>query len=239
MMNNGDGIGIAASFAAGLLSFLSPCVLPLMPAYISFITGASLEELKSGAKSAKKTFLHSVFFVAGFGVVFVLLGASATLLGGVIFEKRDILRWIGGVVIIIFGMHVSGIVRIPFLYYEKRMELRQSSLGFMGSFFIGMAFAVGWTPCIGPILSSILVLASAQESLAKGIVLLAAYTLGLGIPFILTGLFINRAIALFSKLQKYFKAIEIFAGGVLILIGILLLTDNFVVLSAKINALFY
>ncbi|MFH1368461.1 MAG: cytochrome c biogenesis protein CcdA [Elusimicrobiota bacterium] len=227
------------SFFAGMATFVSPCVLPLIPAYISFITGASLEELKNGGKSLKYTFLNALFFVLGFGAVFTLLGASATWLGNTLFDKKDILRWAGGVIVIIFGFHTTGIIRIPFLYYEKRMELKKSSLGFAGSFFVGMAFAVGWTPCVGPILSSILLLASAQDTVARGFLLLVSYSLGLGVPFLLTALFINRAIALFSKMQKYFKAIEITAGLILILVGILILTDSFNAVAGKLTSLFY
>lgn len=230
---------VIASFAAGLLTFLTPCVLPLIPAYLSFITGTSLEELKAGGKSAKYTLINAVFFVLGFGAVFTLLGASASWLGNIFFEQRDLIRWIGGSVVIIFGLHTAGILRIPFLYYQKKFELKKAPVGYTGSFIVGSVFALGWTPCIGPVLSSILLLASAQDTVWKGIVLLASYSAGMAVPFLLTALFINRAIAMFSKIQKYFKYIEITAGLVLILVGILILTDSFSMIGGKISSLFY
>lgn len=233
-----NGVQIITSFTAGILTFASPCVLPLIPAYLSFITGASLEELKGGGKSVKFTVLNALFFVLGFGFVFTALGASASWLGGALFEYRDAVRWAGGIVVIIFGLHIAGIIRIPFLYYEKRMEMRRSSAGLFGAFMIGLAFALGWTPCIGPVLSSILLLASTQETVGSGVLLLAVYSLGLGVPFLLTALFVNRAMAVFARIQRYYRYIEIVSGVILVLLGIAVLTGSMGRLGELSNRLF-
>ena len=153
----------AASFIAGVVTFVSPCVLPLIPAYISFITGASIDELKENRVSLRRTFFNALFFVAGFSLLFVLLGASATYVGSLTGQKKDILRYVGGVIVIIFGLHLSGLVPLKFLYQEKKLQMTKISFGYLGSFFLGVAFSAGWTPCVGPILSSILILASAQR----------------------------------------------------------------------------
>lgn len=219
------------------MTFISPCVLPLIPAYLSFITGVSLDELRGGRKAGANTVLSAVFFVIGFGTVFTLLGASASLLGNLLYEKKDVFKWIGGLLVIIFGLHVSGLVRIPFLYYEKRVELKKSSLGFAGSFLIGMAFAVGWTPCVGPILSSVLLLASTQGTAGKGILLLAAYSLGLGVPFILAGVFITRAVSVIRKIQRYFRMIEMLSGTLLVIVGIMILTGGLEFISRYVGGI--
>ena len=219
---------LLASFAAGLLTFISPCVLPLIPAFISFITGSSIEDLREHKTSLRKTFFKAVIFVLGFSLVFVVLGLSASWLGGVFIEFRDWLRYIGGAVIIIFGLHMAGIFRIKFLYRQASASGKiQSGAAWAGAFFVGAAFAVGWTPCVGPILSSILILASTQGSAADGFWLLLVYSLGLGIPFILTSLFINWFLRFFNRIKKYYGVIEIVSGILLILIGALIITDGF------------
>lgn len=230
-------VPLIASFLAGITTFLSPCVLPLIPAYLSFITGYSLDELKEGERNLKPLLrrsathrqaliLNTVFFVSGFTVVFILLGASATYLGSFLKEKRDFLRIIGGIVIILLGLHLTGIYRFKFLYQEKRIHLKSKPLGYIGSFIAGLAFASGWTPCVGPILSSILILASTQETVTKGIILLFAYSLGLGIPFFLVVLAVNRFLLLFAKAKKFIRSTEIIAGVILIFLGILLVTNR-------------
>ncbi|MCL1972283.1 MAG: cytochrome c biogenesis protein CcdA [Endomicrobia bacterium] len=221
-------IPLLASFAAGLLTFASPCVLPLIPAFISFITGSSIEDLREHKTSLRKTFSKAVIFVLGFSFVFVLLGLSASWLGGVLIEFRDWLRYIGGAVIIIFGLHMAGIFRIKFLYRQASASGKiQSPTAWAGAFFVGAAFAIGWTPCVGPILSSILILASTQGSAADGFWLLLVYSLGLGIPFILTSLFINWFLRFFNSIKKYYGIIEIVSGILLILVGALVITDGF------------
>jgi cytochrome c-type biogenesis protein len=215
-----------ASFFAGVATFVSPCILPLIPAYISFITGASLEELESSKLSASSILLKSLFFVLGFSLVFVLLGAFAGLLGGLLARNASLLRMLGGAIAIIFGLHLLGVFRIAFLYREKRMEVKRVKLGLAGSFLFGLAFAFSWTPCVGPILASILALASTQGTVLKGTLLLTVYSLGLGIPFLLTGILIKKALAIFKKIKPFYRAIEVLSGLLLIAIGILILTNS-------------
>ena len=238
-MNSLSSFPFLASFFAGLATFISPCILPLIPVYITFITGVSLDELKSGPGRARATFLNSVFFVLGFGLVFVLMGASASYLGAFFSMHKDVIRWVGGVIVIIFGVHISGLVPIKLFYIEKRVEMKKFSLGYFGSFVVGLAFALGWTPCVGPILSSILILASTQETVYRGMALLSFYSLGLGIPFILTAVFIERSLRIFTSIKKYFRVIEIISGLVLVFIGILILTNGFKLIFIYFNKLIY
>lgn len=221
----GNEIGILAAFTAGLLSFLSPCVLPLIPAYISYISGISIEELKNSdslSKTAKSRILFNSFlFVLGFSVVFILLGATATAVGSFLRDHTRLIMKIAGVVIFIFGLHTAGFIRIPFLYYEKRFEMRTKAVTFFSVFLMGSAFAFGWTPCIGPLLAGILGIAGVQDTLWKGVFLLAVYSFGLGLPFILTALAVNRFFAALIRIKKYFHLIEIISGVLLMAIGIL------------------
>lgn len=230
---------ILASFFAGVLTFISPCVLPLIPAYIAFITGFSLDKLNE-TKNISRIFFHSLIFVSGFSFVFVLLGLSATYIGSLFSDNINVLRWIGGIVIIIFGLHLTGIFKIKILY--KQISFTKTAgkrINYIGVFLIGCAFAVGWTPCVGPILSSILILASTQGKMADGAVLLVFYSFGLGIPFILTALFINKFVSLFNSIKKYYAVIEIITGLLLILVGILVITDSFTVITRHLMSLIY
>ncbi|MFH1258930.1 MAG: cytochrome c biogenesis protein CcdA [Elusimicrobiota bacterium] len=215
-----------ASFFAGLATFFSPCVLPLIPVYITFITGASLDQIKSGVKPLRQTFWSAVFFVLGFSLVFILMGASATYLGGLLGQKKELFRWLGGLAIIVLGVHLTGVFRLRFLEREKRLQMGNISFGYLGSFFVGLAFAVGWTPCVGPILASVLILASNQQTVYQGMFLLTLYSLGLGIPLLVTALFINWALRLFSRVRRFYPVIEIGSGLLLILVGGLLITNN-------------
>lgn len=218
---------ILASFLAGILTFISPCVLPLIPAYLTFITGLSVNQINDKNNSLK-TFISSIIFVSGFTTVFVLLGISATYIGSFFLNNIDIFKWIGATIVILFGIHLTGIFKISFLYKQTSFfGSMEKKSGYFAVFFIGCAFALGWTPCIGPILSSILILASTQETLNQGAILLIFYSLGLGIPFILTALFINKFLSVFNSIKKYYKQIEIVSGILLILIGILIITDGF------------
>jgi len=227
----------AASFLGGIVTFVSPCVFPLIPAYISFITGTSLEDLEKGNVSIGNTLLNAVLFVLGFSLVFTLLGASATYLGALTGERKDILRWVGGIVVILFGLHISGIIKLKFLYHEKRLQIKKISFGYLGSFLLGIAFSVGWTPCVGPILSSILILASTQETVYHGTALLAVYSLGLGLPFLITALFIHRILRLFVHVKKYYRWIEIVSGVILVIMGILLVTDRLKIVTGNLNTM--
>lgn len=224
---------------AGVLSFVSPCVLPIVPGYISFVSGASLQELKNelDLDGPRKRELfwrvagNSIFFVLGFSVVFVALGASATYVGQWFAANRVILARIAGAVIIVLGLHTMGLTPIKWLNYEKRIHAETKPVGIFGSFLIGLAFAFGWSPCIGPILAGVLVLAAQQDTVGKGILLLSAYSLGLGIPFIITGLAINRFLGFFGRVKKHMKLVEIVAGVLLVAVGILVFTDSLQMLS--------
>lgn len=208
-----------SAFTAGLLTFLSPCILPLIPGYLSFMTGISLDNLKKNRSAA---IFSSIVFSAGFSLIFIILGASATALGKIMLNNLSILSKLGAIIIIIFGLQLTGILKIKALNIERRVHLQNSGNRLWSSFFIGIFFGLGWSPCIGPILGSILVLASEQQTIMSGIVLLTAYSLGISVPFILTALALDKFFMFFNKIKKYFHLIEILAGTLLILMGILM-----------------
>ncbi len=223
-------VSILAAFTAGIISFISPCVLPLIPGYLSFISGVSVEELKSGDKKSgalRKVSTNTLLFVLGFTVVFVAMGASATFVGEFLLSKLSLFNKIAGVIIIILGLHIIGVFRIPFLNYEKRFHARGRPLGPLGSFVVGLAFAFGWTPCIGPILGGILALAANQDTVGKGVVLLSSYSLGLGIPFFITAVSFNTFLGFFGWVKKHFRTIEIISGLLLVGIGFLMFIGSF------------
>jgi cytochrome c-type biogenesis protein len=237
-MNQTPDVSVLIAFTAGILSFISPCVLPLIPSYLTYITGVSFKELtdaKGKARLRWATMLHSFLFIMGFSVVFILMGASASYLGQVLVEYQSWIMRGGGVLIILLGIHFTGIINIPFLQMEKRFELRKKPLGHLGSFLVGVVFAAGWTPCIGPILSTILIYASASKSFTTGILLLAVYSMGLGIPFFLASLAFNSFLSTFDKIKKYMKWVTLASGILLIIIGILFLTDNFREINIYLN----
>lgn len=226
----GDKISILVAFAAGLASFLSPCVLPLIPAYISFITGVSVKDLTdTGDKKVQlnMVLLETSLFCLGFSIIFVLLGATITFLGGFLSAHQDIIRIAGGILIILFGLNITGLVKIKALQKEKKIHLKSKPVSLLGSFVVGVVFAVGWTPCIGPILGSILALAAMKGSIGQGVVLLCAYSLGLAIPFFITSIAINGFLRLFKKVNKYLNVISIVSGVILIIVGVLLVTNRF------------
>ena len=228
------------AFSAGLLSFVSPCVLPLVPSYVSYITGVSFKELTDvEAKSRLRwaTVSHSLCFIIGFSLVFILMGASATYLGQLLVQHQYWIMKGGGVLIILLGIHFTGIIHIPFLHTEKRFEMRKKPLGYAGSFLVGLVFAAGWTPCIGPILSTILIYASTSKNVSTGILLLAYYSVGLGIPFFLSSLAVNSFLSAFNKMKRYMRAINIVSGLFMIGIGILFLTDTFKEINSYLNML--
>lgn len=236
-----DNISLLAAFTAGIISFISPCVLPLIPGYLSFISGVSVEEMEIGdkrSKALKKVVLNTLFFVLGFSVVFTALGASATFVGSFLLSKISLFNKIAGVIIVILGLHIAGIYRIPFLNYEKRFHARNKPLGPLGSFLIGLAFAFGWTPCIGPILGGILLMASNQGTVLKGVLLLLAYSLGLGIPFFITAISFNTFLGFFGWVKKHFRTIEIISGLFLVAIGILIFFGSFNYITGLFNQLF-
>ena len=213
---------------AGLLSFLSPCVLPIVPGYLCFLAGTSLDKIASGEDASKErnVFYFALSFVFGFSTVFILLGASATLLSGLIYEYLDILRVVGGIIIIVFGIHFMQIIQLPFLNRDTRYQIESYRPGIVGSYVIGLSFAFGWTPCIGPILGSVLSIAASSETVTYGIVLLMLYSAGLGIPFLLAAYAINGFMRFLSKIRNYIRAIEIFTGVLLVIFGILILTNR-------------
>ncbi len=225
-MNN--GVNLFTALAAGIVSFLSPCVLPLIPGYISFISGISLQELQAGgtATTLRRVFLSSLWFVLGFSAVFIALGASATALGSLLLQRISALRVVAGAVIVLFGLHLIGVLRLPFLQYEKKLEVKKRPLTTVGAFLVGAAFAFGWTPCIGPILAAILTLASTQQTIAQGMTLLAVYSLGLGVPFLLTSVGVQAFFRFFSGFRRYLRWIEVASGILLLAVGILVMTNR-------------
>ena len=212
---------------AGLLSFLSPCVLPIVPGYLCFIAGTSLDKiLDSETPVRTNIFKYALSFVFGFSTIFVLLGASASILSNILYEYLDILRIIGGTIIIIFGIHFIQIIQIPFLNKDTRFQIENYRPGIFGSYIIGLSFAFGWTPCIGPILGSVLSIAASSETVSTGIFLLMIYSAGLGIPFLLAAYGIGGFLKFLGKIRKYIRAIEIFTGVLLIIFGVLILTNR-------------
>ncbi len=228
-----------AAFVAGLISFLSPCVLPLVPGYVSLISGTTVEELsrQQDRRPTRSVMLHSLTFVLGFSMVFIALGAVATSLGQLTRQFYPILTRIAGAVIIIFGLHLTGVWKIKALYADKRMHEVKSGGTPVGAFVMGFAFAFGWTPCIGPILATILALAAAEETVAKGVLLLAIYSLGLAVPFLLTSLGIDRFLAFYGRFRRHLHTVEVVSGVLLIIVGALILTRHFTVLSGYLSFL--
>lgn len=225
-------VSFILAFAAGILSFLSPCVLPLVPAYISYLTGTAASDIRTD-KDKSVLLLKSIGFVIGFSLIFIIMGASFSLIGRIFSENRGIFRTLGGIFIIVFGIHTTGLLPIKQLYYEKRiLPFGEKSVG---SVFLGMAFAAGWTPCIGPILSTILIYAGNMDTIGKGILLLLIYSLGLAIPFLLTAFVIESFTKSLSQLTKYLPAISMASGILMILMGILMVTNKLTFLSGYLN----
>jgi cytochrome c-type biogenesis protein len=239
-MSHPQEISGMIAFSGGLLSFVSPCVLPLVPSYITYITGVSFKELtdvEARSKLRWATISHSLCFIIGFSFVFVLMGASATYLGQLLVQYQYWIMKGGGVLIILLGIHFTGIINIPFLHIEKRFEVRKKPLGYAGSFVVGVVFAAGWTPCIGPILSTILIYASTSKSVVTGILLLTYYSVGLGIPFFISSLAFNSFLSAFDRIKRHMRVINIVSGLFLIGIGILFLTDTFKEINSYLNML--
>ena len=224
-----EGVPLLAAFAAGLISFLSPCVLPLVPGYISMISGASVDELKSGDsdKIFDRILLHSLLFILGFSIVFISLGASATWLGQILLSRMSILYKIAGVLIIVFGLHLTGILKIGLFNRDKRFHSAGKPASAWGSLVIGLAFAFGWTPCIGPILATILGVAASRETIMEGIFLLSLYSLGLAVPFLVTSLGVNHFLKFYNRFRIHLHQVEIFSGIVLIVLGAMIFTNQF------------
>jgi cytochrome c-type biogenesis protein len=224
----------ALAFVAGVLSFLSPCVLPLIPSYVGFLTGLTLDELEVRRGTA---LAHALWFVAGFSLIFIALGATASALGVLLLRSQVWIGRIGGGVVILFGLYLLGVVRPGLLMRERKVQLARKPLGYLGSAFVGITFGAAWTPCIGPILGAILTLAAAQASVGHGAALLTAYSAGLALPFVVTALALDRFLAWFQRFRPYLVWVERIAGILLILLGLLLVTDRFTLLAGWLQGL--
>lgn len=234
-MESAQQLSILVALGAGLLSFISPCVLPLFPAYFSFITGMSATDIHNAAtlrQHRTRTMLHALCFIAGFSMIFIALGASFSLLGSFLRAHLAVIQRIGGAVIIFFGMLLIGLFKIPLLMRTMSLRVNYRQVGYVGAFLVGVSFAVGWTPCVGPILGSILFLASSTAELNRGIMLLSVYSLGLAIPFFLSSLAVPLFFRLFGRVGGYLRAVEAGGGVLMILVGILVLTGYFSVLNS-------
>ncbi|MGE0592041.1 MAG: cytochrome c biogenesis CcdA family protein [Vicinamibacterales bacterium] len=238
-----ENVTLLAAFGAGILSFISPCVLPLIPGYLSYISGLSLDEMRGTGASGttgttgmapavrNRVLLSSVAFIIGFSLVFVSLGASASVLGQLLMSRLTLLGRIAGVVLIIFGLHTMGVLRIGWLYNEKRVQTSRKPAGPFGALLVGIAFAFGWTPCIGPILAGILAVAAAQDTIGHGVRLLLVYSAGLAVPFLATSLAIDRFFSAFARIRRHYHAIEVTSGALLVVIGALIFSNKFTVIA--------
>ena len=226
-----NDIGIAIALSAGVLSFLSPCVLPLVPSYLTFVTGMSLEDLQEGV-NRKATMIHSLLFVVGFSGIFILLGASASFLGQ-FFRQYDLwIARIGGVIIVVLGLHLTGVFRLAPLMREVRVHLADKPAGYLGTLGVGAAFGAGWTPCIGPVLGAILTYGFSQDTMWAGVGLLTVYSIGLAIPFLLSALALDLFLQTFKRFRHHLRTVEIASGVLLVFLGILLMSGMLTILSA-------
>ena len=233
-MNEPAALGVAVAFAAGLLSFLSPCVLPLVPSYIGFLTGMTLPEMSGRRRVA---LLHALLFVAGFSLVFILLGASATALGRALNYYQIWLQRIGGVLIIAFGLVCLGVIKVDLLTQERRVHVQHKPVGYLGSALVGMAFAAGWTPCIGPVLGAILGLAATSTDVTRGMLLLAVYSAGLAVPFLIAAVAVESFLGWFQRFRRFLPWVMRVSGVLLILVGVLLVTGEFTRLAGWLQGL--
>jgi len=227
-------VNVFVAFAAGVFSFLSPCVLPLIPSYLSFVSGVSLDEMRSDQACARvrwRVVLNSAAFIFGFSLVFVSLGASASFLGGIFLGYRDVIRIGGGVFIILVGLYLVGVFKIAALERYLQFHLKDKPAGYLGSILVGITFAVAWTPCVGPILGATLALASTAGEVSRGTLLLTSYAAGLGLPFFLSALAINSFVQFSQRLRRYIQTIHVLGGLLLIIVGLLLITDYMTILN--------
>lgn len=234
-MESLNQIGLFAAFSAGLLSFVSPCVLPLVPSYISYISGLSIEQLSNAEERGrfrKEIIVNSLLFISGFSAVFISFGASASLVGQMLITYQDFVRKLGGVLIIIFGLYLLGILNLSFLATEKRFHFKSRPAGYMGSVLVGVAFAAGWTPCVGPVLGTILLYASTTDSLLNGVALLSAYSFGLGLPLFLTALGVDRFLAYFKQVRAYLWGVSAVCGVFLVVVGVLIYANSLTIITS-------
>ncbi|MFP4496712.1 MAG: cytochrome c biogenesis CcdA family protein [Vulcanimicrobiota bacterium] len=239
-MNNVGAVEIGTSFGIGFLTFISPCVLPIIPSYLAYITGTSFEDLTDKEKKDKLKFItlkHSIMFVLGFGLIFTLLGATATMIGSFLREHMAVINKIAGIIVFFFGLHLAGIIKLSFLMQEHRMEVKNKPAGYFGSFLVGLAFGAGWTPCVGPLLGTAFALASTHSTVLSGVLMLGAFSLGLGIPFILASLAFNTFLDYSKKFKRHLNIFTTIAGVFLMLIGVTLFFGWFGYISAWLTSL--
>ena len=238
-MNSGD-VSIFVAFLAGILTFFSPCVLPLIPSYLAYITGSTVNELahEGNKETTKKALISSIFFVLGFSIVFIALGIGISSLGKAFMPIEKIFRIVGGFLIIFFGLMIGGFIKLKFFEMEKRFTLKSKPLGYFGALVVGMAFSLGWVPCVGPILSSILIVAGTKQSVAQGFFLLSSYSLGLGLPIIASAVAFNYFLSFFGKIKQGIRYVSLISGLLLILLGILVITDNLTYLTQLAASIF-
>jgi cytochrome c-type biogenesis protein len=227
------GFGVLIAFSAGLLSFLSPCVLPLIPSYVTFITGLSLEDV---TKARRTALVHSLLFILGFTIIFMALGATATVFGRVLLTQRYLLSRVGGALVIVFGLYLLGVLNITAFARERRLHLANKPMGYLGTVFVGIAFAAGWSPCIGPILGAILTYTASTADLQRGLVLLLAYSMGLAVPFVAAALAVEWFLTVFQSLKKQMVWVNRIAGSLLIFVGLLMVTNRFTILATWLQA---
>ena len=230
----GEPLGIVVAFTAGLFSFLSPCVLPLFPSYLSFVTGMSVADLQADLTPAtrRRVMIHAVAFVVGFSLIFVALGASFSAAGQILLDYRDLIRQVGGALIIVFGLYIAGVLTFGPFSRTRQWQIREKPAGYVGSFLVGLTFAIGWTPCVGPILGAILSLASTTENIGRGIGLLVAYSAGLGVPFLLSAVALGAFLKFFRRYRPLIPVVERAAGVILVVVGVLVFTNYYLLLNA-------
>lgn len=236
-----ENVTYFVAFVAGLLTFLSPCILPLIPSFIAYITGVAFNDLKSKDLKGEvrfKTISHTLLFIAGFSIVFIILGLTATAIGRALFNYQSAIRIGGGILVIIFGFYLTGLLKLDFLMKERQIHAKPGGATYVGSFLVGVTFAAAWTPCAGPILGSILVLAGTESSVSRGAMLLVLYSAGLAVPFIITAIAINHFLAALNRFTRIFRYINIVGGSFLIIVGILMVTNSMQSISEKLLTLF-
>ena len=227
-------VGFLVAFTAGLLSFLSPCVLPLIPSYVTFITGLSLDDATRARRAA---LVHSLLFVLGFSLIFIALGAGVTALGRLLIAYRGVITKVGGVLIVVFGLYLLGVFNVSLFARERRVHLADKPAGYLGTVFVGIAFGAGWTPCIGPILGAILTYNMSSPDLAHGTALLGAYSLGLAVPFVASALLLQRFFDFFARIRSKLLVLSRVSGALLIVVGVLMVTNQFTRLATRLQAL--
>jgi cytochrome c-type biogenesis protein len=227
-------VGVVVAFSAGLFSFLSPCVLPLFPSYVSFITGMSVSDLTADLTGAarRRVMIHALAFVLGFSLVFVALGASFSAAGQFLLDYRNLIRQVGGVLIVLFGLYIAGVFKLAAMGRTVQFQLREKPAGYLGSLIVGVTFAIGWTPCVGPILGAILSLAGTSETVQRGIGLLIAYSAGLGVPFLISAVALGSFLKFFKRYRPLIPVMERAAGVLLVVVGVLVFTNYYIVLNS-------